>query len=60
MPNKRVSDIKDTPSKTAAIEWSRKLGISDLTTREWDYAASLASRGYEDAEIRKKILSERK
>jgi len=58
MPNKKVNDLK--VKSQAAQDWQEALNIRDLTTREWDYAASLAANGKSFEEIRKVILQSRK
>lgn len=60
MPNKKVDALKDPGSRAAGQEWQSALGVKNLTTREWDNAAFLASQGKEHAEIKKEILKDRK
>lgn len=60
MPNKKVDDLKNSGSRAAAQEWQSALGVKNLTTREWDNAAFLASKGKSNTEIKKEILKDRK
>lgn len=59
MPVKKVRDLKDPTDRSSGMEWAKALRIPDLTTTEWNYAASLGAQGYSDSEIREKILENR-
>ena len=58
MPNKKVNDLKE--KSQAAQDWQSALKIKDLTTREWDDAATMAAGGKSFEEIRKAIKRDRK
>jgi hypothetical protein len=60
MPNKKVDDLKNAGSRAAAQQWQSALGVKNLTTREWDNAAFLASQGKSHNQIKKEILQDRK
>lgn len=60
MPNKRINDLKDTTMRESGKEWQNALGISDMTTREWDEAVYMQhDLGYSDEQTRTEILKSR-
>lgn len=60
MPNKRVDNLKNETDRHAGQEWQQALNVKNLTTNEWNYAASEASMGKSDDEIRASILEHRR
>ncbi|MBS2970736.1 hypothetical protein J9317_18490 [Metabacillus sp. KIGAM252] len=60
MPNKDISKLKNEVDRYAAGQWKDSLGLKTMSTREWNNAADLASRGKSDSEIKNQILKDRK
>ena len=60
MPNKKVDNLKDPTMKKCGQQWQKALNVPNLTTKEWNYAASLKANGVGDKSIRKEILNDRK
>ncbi|MHB9145810.1 MAG: hypothetical protein ACYC5Y_10810 [Symbiobacteriia bacterium] len=59
MPNKKVDDVKNPALRQAGQDWQRSLGVKNLTTREQDQAADMASRGTPKRQIRDHIEESR-
>ena len=60
MPNMRVDDLKDSGSRIPAQEWQRSLGLKDMTTNEWNEAASRAASGETTDSIGRDLQSRRR
>jgi hypothetical protein len=59
MPNKYVDYLKDDTDRLCGQMWQNALDIEDMTTREWNTAAELASKGYDYDDIKVSILESR-
>ena len=60
MPIKRVDDLIDPGLRIAGQEWQKRLGVRNLTTREWDNAVEMASEGKTYNEIAQQIRKHRR
>lgn len=60
MPNKKVDTLKNLTERKAAQEWQSALGLSGMTTNEWNQASYLKSLGMSDSDISRTILQNRK